>query len=84
MGQNVMAELSKACLKSSKAGSYNNAVCNQQTPLSCPSGISNFAYCLQRVLGQSAIRKGIGSDMAQMPTRPLLTLVVEPKEGAKQ
>ena len=77
MGQNNDAELSVACLKSSRARSYNDAINNQQTHL-CPSCLGSptvhslypTSLASMRVAGLMAIRKDKGSAMAQMPTRP--------------
>ena len=80
MGQNVIAELSEACLKSGRAGSYNDAINNQQTHL-CPSCLGSptvhslypTSLASMRVTGLKAIHKDKGSAMAQMPTRPSIT-----------
>lgn len=70
MGQNIIAKLSEACLKSRRAGRVTGSVVFDQRS-NCGSRLpSNISYYLKRVLGQlGATRKGTGLAMAQMPTR---------------
>ena len=88
MGQNITAELSEACLKSGKAGNYNDAINLQQGTCALRGlgeshvafYVSNFACCYSESQAIKAARKGIGSDMAQMPTRPSSSQILSQKE----
>ena len=73
MGQNNVAELSGACIKSSRACYYNDAVDNQQNDCAL-CYVSNFARSLKRVSALLGTRKSIGLAMAQMPARPSSSL----------
>jgi hypothetical protein len=81
MGQNVVAELSGACLESRRADRLTgNVGCDQRLGFWLRL-FSNFSYCLASLRQISAIRKDKGSAIAQMPTRPSFSsLLVRAKE----